>query len=119
VTLQLGFSRVTARIGRAGEAPADRIGAVRFPASRACRLIGGRASTSGDEPDACRPAWPARDDRDTIIGMRQTLSAPIDPALRAHLDRALREVTLDDEYELERGHAVIPGRRPRGGGTAA
>ncbi len=51
--------------------------------------------------------------------MRQTLSAPIDPALRAHLDRALREVTLDDEYELERGHAVIPGRRPRGGGTAA
>jgi hypothetical protein len=42
------------------------------------------------------------------------LNAPIDPALRAHLDRALREATLDAKYALERGRAFIPGRRPRG-----
>jgi hypothetical protein len=31
------------------------------------------------------------------------MNAPIDPALREQLDRALREVTLDDKYALERG----------------
>jgi indolepyruvate ferredoxin oxidoreductase len=37
------------------------------------------------------------------------LNAPIDPALRAHLDRALREVSLDDKYALERGRAFMSG----------
>ena len=37
------------------------------------------------------------------------MNAPMDPALRAHLDRALREVTLDDKYALERGRAFMSG----------
>jgi len=37
------------------------------------------------------------------------LNAPLDPVLHAHLDRALREVTLDDKYALERGRAFMSG----------
>jgi indolepyruvate ferredoxin oxidoreductase len=37
------------------------------------------------------------------------LNAPLDPALRDHLERALREVTLDDKYTLERGRAFMSG----------
>ncbi len=37
------------------------------------------------------------------------MNAPLDPALRAELDRALREVTLDDKYALERGRAFMSG----------
>jgi indolepyruvate ferredoxin oxidoreductase len=37
------------------------------------------------------------------------LNAPLDPALHAHLQRALREVTLDDKFALERGRAFMSG----------
>ncbi|HVL56487.1 MAG TPA: indolepyruvate ferredoxin oxidoreductase family protein, partial [Burkholderiaceae bacterium] len=37
------------------------------------------------------------------------MNAPLDPALREHLERALREVTLDDKYTLERGRAFMSG----------
>ena len=37
------------------------------------------------------------------------MNAPLDPELHAHLERALREVTLDDKYALERGRAFMSG----------
>jgi indolepyruvate ferredoxin oxidoreductase len=37
------------------------------------------------------------------------MNAPLDPEQRAHLERALREVTLDDKYALERGRAFMSG----------
>ncbi|MFZ4759940.1 MAG: hypothetical protein ACOYLX_17380, partial [Burkholderiaceae bacterium] len=37
------------------------------------------------------------------------MNAPLDPELRAHLERALSEVTLDDKYALERGRAFMSG----------
>ncbi|HYF60320.1 MAG TPA: indolepyruvate ferredoxin oxidoreductase family protein [Burkholderiaceae bacterium] len=37
------------------------------------------------------------------------MNAPLDPALQAQLERALREVTLDDKYALERGRAFMSG----------
>jgi indolepyruvate ferredoxin oxidoreductase len=37
------------------------------------------------------------------------VNAPLDPALRDHLERALRDVTLDDKYALERGRAFMSG----------
>ena len=37
------------------------------------------------------------------------MNAPIDSALREQLDRALRDVTLDDKYALERGRAFMSG----------
>ncbi len=37
------------------------------------------------------------------------MNAPLDPAFRDALDKALREVTLDDKYTLERGRAFMSG----------
>jgi indolepyruvate ferredoxin oxidoreductase len=37
------------------------------------------------------------------------LNAPLDPELRAQLERALRDVTLDDKFALERGRAFMSG----------
>ena len=37
------------------------------------------------------------------------MNAPIDPALREQLERALRDVTLDDKYRLESGRAFMSG----------
>ncbi len=37
------------------------------------------------------------------------MNAPLDPKVRAHLERALREVTLDDKYTLEKGRAFMSG----------
>ncbi len=37
------------------------------------------------------------------------MNAPLDPALAAHLERSLRDVTLDDKYLLERGRAFMSG----------
>ncbi len=37
------------------------------------------------------------------------MNAPLDAAVRAALDKALREVTLDDKFTLERGRAFMSG----------
>ncbi|MET0509699.1 MAG: indolepyruvate ferredoxin oxidoreductase family protein [Burkholderiaceae bacterium] len=37
------------------------------------------------------------------------MNAPLDPRVRAHLERALKEVTLDDKYTLEAGRAFMSG----------
>ena len=35
------------------------------------------------------------------------MNAPLDPRVRAHLERSLKEVTLDDKYVLETGRIVM------------
>ena len=42
------------------------------------------------------------------------MNAPLDPAVQADLQRALREVTLDDKYRLERGRAFMSGTQALG-----
>ncbi len=37
------------------------------------------------------------------------MNAPLDPRVRAHLERSLKEVTLDDKYVLETGRAFMSG----------
>ena len=37
------------------------------------------------------------------------MNAPLDPRVRAHLERSLKEVTLDDKYALETGRAFMSG----------
>ena len=37
------------------------------------------------------------------------MNAPLDPLVRAHLERAVTEVTIDDKYSLDRGRAFMSG----------